>query len=190
MKLLLCGAALVALLAVGCGHQTMFLNPDTDITFYEVVALAPFENLTSEPVAAASLSRLLRSELWARGNWRVVPEGDWTQAERALRQERNLDRTEPLSTDLLRAVGERLGAQGIFMGTVREYKMDRVGQDDFPLVAFSLQFVDVPTGQIVWDISLSERGGPKFPVFGFGESHTLAELAAKLCRKATSGLTR
>jgi hypothetical protein len=180
----------VAWVGAGCGHQTTFVNPEADMGFYEVVAIAPFENLTTESTAGAAVARVFRTELWARGYWQVVGEGDWAEAEAAVRKELVLDKDQPLPAQAIRMIGERLGVQGIFFGTVWNYTMQRVGQDEFPLVALSFEFVDAATSNVIWDISLSERGGPKFPFFGFGETHTLADLTSKLCGKAVKGLAR
>ena len=174
----------------GCGHQTSFVNRDADMGFYEVVAIAPFENLTGDATAAPAVARVFRTELWAKGYWQVVAEGDWIKAEREVRQEIGLDSQQPLSLDAIARIGEILGAQGVFFGTVRTYAMQRVGQDEYPLVALSFQFVDAPSGNVIWDISLSERGGPKFPFIGIGETHTLADLTAKLCARAVKDIAR
>jgi hypothetical protein len=85
-------------------------------------------------------------------------------------------------------IAQQTGAQGIIVGTVRDFRMERVGQEEFPMVAFSLKLIDAPTGRVVWDVSIGERGGPKFPVLSFGETHTLSELATKLCRRALGTL--
>jgi TolB-like protein len=176
--------------ATGCGGPSAFLSREADLGFYEVVAIAPFDNLTEDVTAGASVSRVFRTELWARGFWQVATEGDWSNAEREVRQALQLESSQPLSSEAVRQIGEKLGAQGVFFGTVREYSLQRVGQDEFPLVAISFEFVDAPSGSVIWDISLSERGGPKFPFFGFGESHTLAELTAKLCHQAVKDLSK
>jgi hypothetical protein len=41
----------------------------------------------------------------------------------------------------------------------------------------------VNSGTVVWKASVSDRGGPKTPVVGVGEVHTLGELADKLSRE-------
>lgn len=180
----------VVVLLAGCGGSGAFLNPDADMAFYETVAVAPFENLSGDVAAGAAVARVFRTHLWARGFQHVVSDGDWAKAEREVRGELKLDAAQPLPDDAIRQIGEILGAQGVFLGSVREYSMQRVGQDEFPLVAITLEFVDAASGSVVWDISLSERGGPKFPFFGFGETHTLPELTAKLCERAARDLRR
>lgn len=179
---------LLSLMTGACATQSVYVNTEADMGFYEVVAIAPFENLSGDATAAAAIARVFRTELWQHGNWRIVGDGDWVKAENDVRKELALDKSQPLSQEAIQAIGQKTGAQGIFFGTVRSYSMDRVGQDEFPLVAFSLQFVDAPSGNVIWDVSVSDRGGPKFPFFGFGESHTLAKLTSKLCRRALEKL--
>jgi len=186
-----CITALILVLAVaGCGGTKAFVNPEADMAYYEVVAIAPLDNLTNDQTAAASVQRVLRTELWSKGYWKIVSEGDWAQAEAKAREELGVDAAQPLPQEAVAMIGERLGVQGIFFGSVWEYRMQRVGQDEWPLVALTFEFVDALTGNVVWDVSITERGGPKFPFFGFGETHTLAELTQKLCEKALGGLSK
>jgi hypothetical protein len=181
---------MAALMVAACGGPSQFIEADADMGFYEVVAIAPFENLTRDAAAGVAVARVFRTELWSKGYWQVVSEGDWLRAEQEVRQALQLDKSQALPQDAIRQIGEAVGAQGVFFGSVREYSMTRVGQDEFPLVALSFEFVDAPSGRVIWDISMSERGGPKFPFFGFGETHTLADLTSKMVGKAVGALAR
>jgi len=183
-------AVLVVCVTTGCGGATSFVNPEADMAFYEVVAIAPFENLTNDQTASVAVQRVFRTELWAKGYWKIVSAGDWARAEAKVREELSIDKSQPLPQESVAMMGQELGAQGIFTGSVWNYTMQRVGQDEWPLVALTFEFVDAATGTVIWDISLSERGGPKFPFLGFGETHTLADLSQKLCSKALGGLSK
>lgn len=185
MKFLRVPATIVILLAaVSCSGVRSFMNPDADMGFYRRVGVASFVSLTDDPRAAQKLQRVLVTELLKRGEFDVVPQGQFEKIETDVRGKQSLTYPASLDSAALKMVGEQTGAQGILLGTIREFRMERVGQEEFPLVAFSLQLVDAPTGRVVWDVSLGERGGPKFPIISVGETHTLSELSAKLCRKA------
>ena len=169
---------------IGCGGPRAFLSPDADLGFYQRVGVAQFQSLTEDILAGQKVQRVFVTELLKRKTFDVVAQGQMARVEAQARTELGLAADAALDSAAVRLIGQRAGIQGIIVGAVRDYRLERVGQEEFPLVSFSLQLVDVATGRIVWDISLGERGGPKFPVFSFGETHTLTELATKLCRRA------
>ncbi|MBI3871866.1 MAG: hypothetical protein HY304_02180 [candidate division Zixibacteria bacterium] len=164
------------------------MNREADLGFYRRIGVAAFQSLTDDPRAGQKLQRILVTELLKRHEFKVIGAGQFGKVETDVRGKLNLTADQPLDSIALSQIGDQTGAQGIILGVLRDYRMERVGQEEFPMVAFSVQLVDVPTGRIVWDISLGERGGPKFPVFSFGETHTESELATKLCRRALGTL--
>jgi hypothetical protein len=72
----------------------------------------------------------------------------------------------------------------VFVGAVHEYAMVRVGSDEFPIVGIIVRLFDCQSGKVVWSYEITRRGGPKFPIFSFGETHTLGDMATKVCREA------
>jgi hypothetical protein len=90
----------------------------------------------------------------------------------------------------LASIGQQAGVNGIIEGVVKEYEMIRVGQGTYPLISFNVKLVDAPTGRVVWESSYSVKGGPKLPVIGWGETHTLSELAQKACRNVVREFAR
>ena len=67
---------------------------------------------------------------------------------------------------------------------MREDGLVRVGSDEFPLVGILVRLFDCQSGKIVWSYEITRRGGPKFPVFSFGETHTMGDMTTKVCREA------
>ena len=176
--------ALATVVLSSCSGTRSYLNPEADMGFYHRVGVAAFISLTDDPRAGQKLQRVFMTELLKRQDFDVVPAGQFEKIENDVRAKQSLAATSGLDSTAIRLIGGQTGAQGIIIGVVRDFRMERVGQDEFPLVAFSMQLVDVNSGRVVWDVSLGERGGPKFPVLSFGETHTLSELSAKLCQRA------
>ena len=46
--------------------------------------------------------------------------------------------------------------------------------------------IDVETGTVIWMASMSDRGGPKTPIIGVGETHTLGELSQAMSKEMIS----
>ncbi len=178
----------VFLLITSCSGPRAYLNPEADMGFYQRIGVATFESLSEDSKAGQKLQRVFLTELLKSGDFDVVPQGQFDRIESDVRTKQALVWPAPLDSAALSEIARQTGAQGVIIGTVRDFRMERVGQEEFPLVSFSLKLVDAPTGRVVWDVSVGERGGPKFPVFSFGETHTLSELATKLCRKALGTL--
>jgi hypothetical protein len=58
----------------------------------------------------------------------------------------------------------------------------------FPEIAVTLRMLDAKTGNIIWSVSHSEKGGRILPtVFGIGED-TLSEVTARATKKVVETL--
>jgi len=175
-------------LAAGCGGPRAYIHPEADLGFYRRVGVAQFQTLADDPRAGQKVQRVFLTELLKRHDFDVVAPGQFAKVEGDVRNQTGLSGDAALDSVALQGIGEKAGVQGILLGIVRDYRMERVGQEEFPMISFSLQLVDAPTGRIVWDVSVGERGGPKFPVLSLGETHTLDELTTRLCRRALGTL--
>ncbi len=175
-------------LICGCTAPHAYIHPEADLGFYRRVGVAQFQTLADDPRSGQKVQRVFLTELLKRHDFDVIVPGEFTRVENDIRTQAGLSGDIPMDSATLQKIGQKAGVQGILLGVVRDYRMERVGQEEFPMISFSLQLVDAPTGRIVWDISIGERGGPKFPVISIGETHTLDELTTKLCRRALGTL--
>jgi hypothetical protein len=175
---------LLALLAVvalpGCGGPTRFVDAEADIPFYESVGIIPFPSYAADRAAGARVTDIFFSELLRKNFAVVVEPGQFSAAMRKVRGD--TPSTNPWSQEELAKLGELTGVQGIFMGTVRDYEMTRESRKSFPLVSLEVRLVDAGTGRLVWSASETRKGGPGVPLLGWGETHTLGELTADVCR--------
>lgn len=177
----------IATICSGCGRigQTRsFLNPDTDFSFYSRIALLPLKNLTGEPLAGEKMTEALMTELLIGGKLDVMDLGQFnaviSQVIRTNVPVHLLD----LSTGHLKQAAELAKVQGIFMGTIQDYRMISIGGEQYPVISLILKFIDAPTGTVVWRYSTTVSGGPNLPVISIGETFDLSELGPKVCRKA------
>ena len=170
----------LGMMVVGCGGPARFVDPEADIPFYERVGILPFETLSNDRAAGMRLTSVFFTEVLNVEFAEVVEPGQFLAAINIVRPGTPV--TNPWSTAEIARLSAEAGVQAVFMGTVREYEMTRVGRESFPLVSVEVRLVDSATGRLVWSASDTRRGGPGFPIFGWGEVHTLGELSADVCR--------
>jgi TolB-like protein len=162
------------------------VDEEADLGYYERVAVAPFNSLAQDQLAGQKVADVFFTELLRRNFAQVVEPGQLVASMFALRGGTPV--TNPWSSEELGRLGEEMGVQGVFMGTVRDYTMERVGRDSYPQISLEVRLVDTASGRIVWTGSQTRRGGPGFPIFGFGEVHTMGELTADMSRDILSTL--
>lgn len=181
-------APVLVLAFAGCASQAQFLDPEADLAFYERVGIIPFTSLSPDTYAGQKTADIFFTELLRREFAQVVEPGQFVAAMNQVRGGTPL--TNPWSTEELQRLAEATGAQGIFLGTVRDYGQEQVGRDAFPIISLEVRLVDTASGRIAWTASRTRRGGPGVPFFGFGEVHTQGELTAEVCQDLLSELPR
>ncbi|HXF48241.1 MAG TPA: hypothetical protein VNL73_02295 [Verrucomicrobiae bacterium] len=182
MKTCLKNLTLLALLAAGCGGPRSFVHPSTDIAFYKRLGVVNFANMTGDRFAGDKMTSSFLTELLLQKKFEVVEPGEFQRIVAEVRGSSGEERKD-LGAEQIKLIGERAGINGIIEGEVKEFQMTRIGPEDFPLISITIRLVDAPSGQVVWMSSYTAKGGPKFPIFSFGETRTLGELAQKVCKK-------
>lgn len=172
-----------AVLWAGCGGSRSFVHPQTDIGFYKKLGVVTFRNLTGDRFAGQKMTSSFVTELLLSKKFDVVEPGEFERIVADVLKGTAGSEEQELNAEQLKAIGEKAGVQGVIEGEVREFQMTRIGSEDFPLISLAIKLVDAPSGQVIWMSSYTAKGGPKFPIFSFGETRTLGELAQKVCRK-------
>ncbi|MCX6836066.1 MAG: hypothetical protein NTW07_13245 [candidate division Zixibacteria bacterium] len=173
----------VAVVAVvSCAPPPEYVNAEADFGFYQRVGVIPFASLTGDRAASDKVTASFITELLMKNSVEIVPAGDFYKAVRETVKGEKVNLPEEITAAELTALGQATGAQGVFVGAVRDYGMVRVGSDEFPLVGLIVRFLDCSSGKVVWSYETTRRGGPKFPIVSIGETHTLGELTTKVCR--------
>jgi TolB-like protein len=157
-----------------------FVDPEADIPYYEQVGVLPFATLSQDRAAGLRTTSVFFTELLRLEYAVVIEPGQFEAAMSRVRG--NVPAQNPWSTKDLARLGEETGTQAFFMGTVQDYGTIRAGQKTFPMISLEVRMVDAASGRLVWSASGTAKGGPGFPVFGWGEVHTQSELTGKLCR--------
>lgn len=174
------------LLASCCGCSSLidsrsFVNPQTDFSFYTRVGLLPFRNMAEDRLAGEKMTEHFMTELLIAGELEVMDPGQFNAVVTQVAKTSAAVSTIDLSAEQLTRIAEFAKVQGIFMGTIEDYKMIQLGGDQYPLISMTVKFIDAPTGTVVWQNTISSTGGPNLPVVSFGETFTLGGLSQKVC---------
>jgi TolB-like protein len=164
----------------------MYVNDEADFGFYSRVGVLPFSNLSSDRNASEKVTSSFTTELLKLNSVAVATQGDVENVYNAVVKQAQVNVVDELTSEQAVAIGEQAQVEGIFVGAVKDFGMVRSGQEEFPLVAVIVRFIDCQTGRVVWSYETSRKGGPKFPIFSFGETHTLGEMTTKVCREVAN----
>lgn len=166
----------------GCGSSMRtYVHPDADLAFYTKVGVLPFRSLAGDRFAGEKFGIEFTTALLTKEMFDVYDYGVFVnEVVQAIGSRSPADGP---SQEQLKAIADATGVQGIFYGTVMQYEMVPSSSGSFPTISVEARFVDAETGTVVWMVSMTERGGPKTPVIGVGEIHTLGELAQSMCKE-------
>jgi TolB-like protein len=168
------------LLGIGCstGGVHEFTRKDVDMSFYQRVGVIPFRSMTADAFAGEKFTSAFTTALLSSHKFEVVDPGIFANTMKQVTGARVPE--DSLTPEQLKKIGESAGVQGIFIGSVSQYDIMATGSGPFPVITVDARFIDAATGTVVWTSTASERGGPRTPIIGIGEVHTLGELADKV----------
>jgi len=184
-------SSLPALLALvialgGCSPRaTTFVHPDVDFSRIQRCAILPFQNLSTDRSAGARVESLFLTELLHAGRGLAVVEPGETMA--ALRELR-LDPTAPLSPAQTVELGKRLGAEGIFTGTVMDCGPESLGRNRVYVVTAEFGLLETETGSVVWKSEVHGSGSSVWRKLFGGDSASLYAVSRDVVRKALESL--
>lgn len=177
------------LLASGCAAgPRLFVSKKADLSYYQRIAVVPFANLTNDSNAGERVTRAFLTELVIAERFQIVEPGEFHGM---------LDRIGGLPDAQGHADPKKLAeaanaaqATGLIRGGVSEYTTQRVGGEEYPVVTFDAEMIDVATQQTVWRITVTERGRGRTPVLGGGSRRSFGMVVQDACRKAVNALKK
>lgn len=177
---------LSVLILTGCAAGLkLYVNPLADPGAYSKIAIVPFGNLTSERYAPERVARAFESALLATDRYSIMGVGEFYP----LLQRSGIELSQlTANPERLKAVTASANVTGILRGVVTEYKSQRVGQEEYPLVAFDAELVDGPTGTVVWRATLHARGRSSLALLGLSGDRSFAQVTEKACAQAVASL--
>ncbi|MBI5169078.1 MAG: hypothetical protein HZA61_06295 [Candidatus Eisenbacteria bacterium] len=182
LRLALAFAVALPLLSGCAAAPRLFVNRDADMTMYKKVAIAPFTNLSGEAFASNRVVRAFTTELIISKRLSVVdPSMYQAELERLNAQ---MDSQGAIDITKLREACGKLEATAVIRGAVSEYGLRRNGTEEFPVVSFDAEMVDVQTGIVIWRISVTESGKGRLPIVGGVGERTFSRVTEHACRRA------
>lgn len=186
---------LIAVLLAGAGCSSLvdsrsFVNREADFSFYQKVGLLPFRNQADDRLAGEKLTEHFMTELLIGGELAVMDPGQFNAVVAQVTRSNAPVSGSDLSPEQLAQIATVAGVQGIFIGTVHDYRMLPLGGEQYPLISMTVKFVDAPTGTVAWQHSINITGGPFLPIVSVGETFTLGELTQKVCRTLVKDFNR
>jgi len=184
---------LLLLSTAACSSLTnsrSFVNPQADFSFYKKVGLIPLRNQADDRLAGEKVTELLMTELLIAGGLDVMDPGQFNAVVARVTKSNAPVSALELSPEQLSQIATVAGVQGIFMGTVHDYRMLPLGGEQYPLISMTVKFVDAPTGTVAWQHSINATGGPYLPIVSIGETFTLGELTQSACRTVVKDFHR
>lgn len=179
-----------AVSGLGCASLAprYYVNPQADMSLYKRVAVMPFSNLSSHGLAGERVTRAFVTELVISDRYRVVEPGEF----RAVLHSMDADPTADGAVDAqrLREAAAKVDVSGVIRGSVTDYEVQRRGQDEFPVISFDVELLDVASGNIVWRASITRRGSSRIPILGGSSPLTLGSLTQSACSELVDGLRR
>lgn len=165
---LACLLATALVFMAGCGGMsaTKFVHPDFDFAFIEKIAVVPFENLSNDAAAGAQATRYFTSALLATEAFDVVEPGEVSRRLEQL----SLVSTSQLTTEQVIALGQELGVQAVFLGSLSEASAMRSGATTVNVVSVVIRLLETETGATVWSATNTEDSSSFWSsLFGTGQ---------------------
>ena len=177
------------LMVSGCAAPTrLYVNPQADMTLYEKVVVVPFGNLSTDPYAGARVTRAFTTELVIADRFQFVdPSTFLGELDRGGVRPDPQGQYDPAR---LRDVAQRLQATAWIRGAVNEYGLVRTQTQEYPVVSFDVEMVDVATGNTVWRVSVTRSGKSRLPVVGGTGERTFGRVTQEACQQAVAELRK
>jgi len=174
--------AAAGLFLAGCSAPRLFVHRDADLSLYRKVTVLSFANLTGDPYAAGRVGRAFTTELAIAEPYLLVdPSQFMAELDRLGARPNGQGNYEP---EKLREAAAKLEVTGLIRGAVTEYQMRRSGSDEYPVLSFDAEMIDIATGNMVWRVSVTEKGKGRIPIVGGAGARTYGRVTQDACARA------
>ena len=140
----------------GCAAKDLrfFHDENVELELLRRIAVLPFTNNTQTKLVENRFRDIVTTEILSRGLFDVVISGDVLAF---LREEVRGDPT-AVDAKVARQMGRALDVGAYLSGAVEIYDEERNGSYTYPVVAVTLQLIEIRSGKVIWQAAGSETG--------------------------------
>lgn len=168
-------AGVLALAGCAATKPRQFLAPDASLGDHPRTAFLPLENLTEQADQGQRVNEIFFVEFARSGVFDPVESGEIAAALRDLR----IRHTGSLSHEQIQALGQRLGARLLLLGSILECGSATTADGPVPALGVSLRLLDVESRRVVWTDAHIRTGEDREGVFGWGREESFERLATQ-----------
>ena len=140
----ICPSLFLIFILTGCGSRIRaYLHPEGDLAAVKKVAVIPLANFSNDRFAGERVTHALVTELLIHTDLTIVEEGEVNRLlkEAGVQLAGEQDMSKAVDAAKLKKLKESLGIQAVFIGSVDQYEMVRIGAESYPLFTFLVRVV-------------------------------------------------
>jgi len=140
--------------SAGSNISENYHDPDMDFSLLRTVAVMPFDNLTTDRLAAARVRNTFMTSLFATGVVYVIPSGEVVRGIKRA----GIENPVIPSADEIAKLAAIIKADAVFTGVVNEYGQVRSAATTANVISVSMQMTEKESRKVVWSASTTKGG--------------------------------
>ena len=154
----ICILLLVLTLLAGCSGGSNisenYHDPDMDFALLRTVAVMPFDNLSTDRMAAARVRNTFMTNLLATGVIYVIPSGEVVRGIKRA----GIENPVIPSAEEIAKLAAIIKADAVITGVVNEYGQVRSATTTANVISVSMQMIEKESRKVVWSASTTKGG--------------------------------
>ena len=135
-------------------RATHYAHPNVDFSSIQRVAIFPFQNMSQDTQAAARVQSIFVASILEEGELILVDHGEVLHTLQKLKMSTGA----VLSAEQIINLGQQLSVEGIFFGTVEEYRLERISNTQAYNVTVAFSLFETETGSLIWNSQVNHNG--------------------------------
>ena len=138
----------------GSNISENYHDPEIDFSLLRTIAVMPFDNLSTDRMAAARVRNTLMTSLLATGVVYVIPSGEVVRGIKRA----GIENPVIPSADEVVKLAAIIKADAVITGAVNEYGQVRSGTTTANVISISLQMMEKESRKVIWTASTTKGG--------------------------------
>lgn len=138
----------------GANISENYHDPDMDFALLRTIAVMPFDNLTTDRLAAARVRNTFMTSLFATGVVYVIPSGEVVRGIKRA----GIENPVIPSAEEIAKLAAIIKADAVITGVVNEYGQVRSATTTANVISVSMQMIEKESRKVVWSASTTKGG--------------------------------